>query len=405
VIRRAIAVAIAMGILAGEARAEDRVFTDEEAAEVDTEDWLGRVYFVDLDTYRAPPPWDEAWRAAKTGYRVSAGSLNCCLLMVEQAAKLQGQLLPYTTFRYRFEHRDDREVKSLHHWLELLVGREDGPVAFALGEPHFDKRRTVLGGGVAFRAGGRELIRAWRAVPFLLYNDPRRNPEAQDRFTRPPGTWGVSADLFQQQALRATFHVEVDDPTEWSFPDGLYRYQGARALLTAEARLGPATASVEVERAHRDEGWEAPGRPEETLAQELLAFRARPEVRADLGRVEVRGGLSAWSRAARTVRGLETDERRREEWIPYAEARVPLGEALALETGLYLDVHQGQRTWVDGAREPEPYAGAELKARVALEVRWSRNIWMFINPTVHIRFDGPYPDLWGGGNAHLLFVY
>lgn len=42
---------------------------------------------------------------------------------------------------------------------------------------------------------------------------------------------------------------------------------------------------------------------------------------------------------------------------------------------------------------------------MALEVRWSPNIWLFINPTVHIRLDGPYPDLWGGGNAQLLFTY
>ncbi|MHC4597807.1 MAG: hypothetical protein ACYS47_02265 [Planctomycetota bacterium] len=99
---------------AGRARAEFR------GDEIHDRRWnYSSRYFFKVLSFRMPWRWDEAWRAAGSGYRIELGSVMTDAFYIAQEAKLSHQSADWLRFGFLYSQAEDFDTRFKRHRIDI----------------------------------------------------------------------------------------------------------------------------------------------------------------------------------------------------------------------------------------------------------------------------------------------
>lgn len=163
-------------------------------------------------TYEYPVEWDNEWYSHPSGFRISDGSLDKVLLLLNRELKLKGELVKdnfYFQLNYIEYKNQDFELKYIRYQLTQKIWKMFHVLIFGVSE--YDKTQSDFGAGIAFRKDSNNFIELKYLNEDFLYNmkaDVNSNYKRGEK----PGKFIINLNYLSSEWL-VTSYMSFSTPT------------------------------------------------------------------------------------------------------------------------------------------------------------------------------------------------
>ncbi len=163
-------------------------------------------------TYEYPVDWDNEWYSHSSGFRISDGSLDKVLLLLNRELKLEGELVKdnfYFQLNYIEYKNQDFEMKYIRYQLTQKIWKMFHVLIFGVSE--YDKSHSDFGAGIAFRKDSNNFIELKFLNEDFLYNmkaDENSNYKRGEK----PGKFIINLNYLSSDWL-VTSYMSFSTPT------------------------------------------------------------------------------------------------------------------------------------------------------------------------------------------------
>ncbi|MCK4666145.1 hypothetical protein KAU33_05325 [Candidatus Dependentiae bacterium] len=163
-------------------------------------------------TYEFPVEWDNEWYSHSSGFRISDGSLDKVLLLLNRELKLEGELVKdnfYFQLNYIEYKNQDFEMKYIRYQLTQKIWKMFHVLIFGVSE--YDKTQSDFGVGIAFRKNSNNFIELKYLNEDFLYNmkaDVNSNYERGEK----PGKFIINLNSLSSEWL-VTSYISISTLT------------------------------------------------------------------------------------------------------------------------------------------------------------------------------------------------
>lgn len=206
-----------------------------DADEVDREERVSGVYYLDILSYQYPESWFQKFDNAQAAYRSQAGSLNIRNFYLLEEIKFNSSKTTQTVDLHIYQRREE-EVLERHFLQDIRVqfnGLRRGYIAIlADGTGGTLKKWNSLGLATGYKEESKQLEFYYWAVHYY-YNDKETE---NDSYRKALNTVGGKFNWLFAKQSQIKVGIEADSPLTWERRSENYEYKYLRQIQTVQLR-------------------------------------------------------------------------------------------------------------------------------------------------------------------------